>query len=73
MKLLEFFSQWRNTTHKETPKEEVSYMLGFQSGFEAGLHMATHVDRMALDMAKSEGIDDVIKRFSERGNNTNNL
>ena len=69
MKLLEYFSQWR----KASPKEETSYMLGFQSGFEAGLHMASHIDRMALDMARSEGIDDIIKRFSERGHDTNNL
>jgi len=72
MKLLEYFLQWRKADKKEQVSEEYyaesEYMRGFQSGFETGLKMSTQVDRMALDMARTDGIDEILKRFNEPGN-----
>lgn len=73
MKLLEYFLQFRKDK-KQVSEEyyaESEYIRGFQSGFEVGLKMSSQVDKMALDMARTEGIDEILKRFNEHGTKTN--
>lgn len=75
MKLLEFFLQWRkagNQREEDAFFQEAEYVRGFERGLEIGLKMASQVDRMALDMAKTEGIEEILKRFNESGLKTDN-
>lgn len=74
MRLLEFFLQWRKAANQREEDEffqEAEYVRGFERGLEIGLKMASQVDKMALDMAKTEGIEEVLNRFRESGNKTN--
>lgn len=68
MRLLEYFSQFRKVDKSKEYIQEYEYMRGFQSGFEIGLKMSSQIDRMALDMARTEGIEEILKRFNESGN-----
>lgn len=70
MKLLEFFFQWQKANkrvepHTEEYYAESEYMRGLDRGIEIGLRMASQVDRMALDMARTDGIEEILKRFNE--------
>jgi len=74
MRLLEFFLRSKKDDNK--PSEELysesEYIRGFESGFEVGLRMASQVDKMALDMARTDGIEEILKRFNENGAKKNN-
>lgn len=70
MKLLEYFLRWRkggNQREEEEFFQEAEYIRGFERGLEVGLKMSSQVDRMALEMAKTEGIEEILKRFNESG------
>ena len=74
MRLLEFFSRFRKADNQKEEEyffQESEYIRGFERGFEIGLKMSSQVDRMALEMARSEGIEEILNRFNENGRKTN--
>ena len=77
MRLLEYFFQWQKADKRPArtdaeAQRELDYIRGLDRGIEIGLKFSTHVDRMALDMARAEGIEEILKRFNESGYKTNN-